>query len=63
VAFRLLGVTAAALTPKEGPGAQRPLFEDPERARDRRIDGAADAVRRRFGKDSVRRGGPGSRRR
>lgn len=63
VAFRLLGVTAAALTPKEGPGSQRPLFEDPERARDRRIDGAADAVRRRFGKDSVRRGGPGSRRR
>jgi DNA polymerase-4 len=61
--LRLLGVTAAALTPKEGPGAQRPLFEDPARERDRRIDRAADSVRDRFGKDSVRRGGSGSRRR
>jgi DNA polymerase-4 len=56
--LRLLGVTASALTPKEGPGAQRPLFEDPARERDRRIDRAADSVRDRFGKGAVRRGGP-----
>ncbi|MBM4105687.1 MAG: DNA polymerase IV [Phycisphaerae bacterium] len=60
--LRLLGVTASALTPKEGPGAQRPLFEDPSRERDRRIDRAADSVRDRFGRGSVQRGGPEPRR-
>ena len=60
--LRLLGVTASALTPKEGPGAQRPLFEDPARERDRRIDRAADSVRDRFGRGAVRRGGPEQRR-
>ena len=60
--LRLLGVTASALTPREGPGAQRPLFEDPVRERDRRIDRAADSVRHRFGKGAVRRGGPEPRR-
>lgn len=60
--LRLLGVTASALTPKEGPGAQRPLFEDPALERDRRIDRAADSVRDRFGRGAVRRGGPEPRR-
>jgi len=56
-ALRLLGLSVHEVRPKEGPGSQKPLFEDPRRERDRRIDAAADRVRGRFGPDAMRRGG------
>ncbi|MGH7507303.1 MAG: DNA polymerase Y family protein [Longimicrobiales bacterium] len=56
---RLIGVNASNLTPADG-GTQLTLFEDAattlETDRDRRLSHAADAARRRFGKDAIRPG-------
>jgi DNA polymerase-4 len=53
---RLIGVTAERLT--QGP-AQLDLFADPERERQQKLDAVADRINQRFGKRSIRRGGPG----
>jgi DNA polymerase-4 len=52
---RLIGVTAERLT--RGPG-QLHMFEDPEHERQKKLDAVADRINRRFGKRSIRRGGP-----
>ncbi len=51
---RLIGVAATRLSED---GAQLPLFGAAEVAKKRRLDRAVDALRDRFGADSVRRGG------
>ncbi|NJD09161.1 MAG: DNA polymerase IV [Gemmatimonadetes bacterium] len=59
IGTRLLGVAASGLVPA-GDAAQLGLFEA-ERAletdRDRRLDRTADAIRERFGRNSLKRGG------
>ena len=52
---RLIGVTAGRFTRGEG---QLDLFEEPARARKRRLDATVDEIRRRYGDESIRR--PGS---
>lgn len=54
---RLIGVTAERLS--HGPG-QLDLFADPEHERQRKVDAVADQINARFGKRSIRRGGPGA---
>ncbi|KPK84053.1 MAG: hypothetical protein AMJ81_06670 [Phycisphaerae bacterium SM23_33] len=53
--LRLLGVTAAQLVWQRG---QLPLFEEPERLKQRRLDQALDEIADRFGDEAVRRGPP-----
>jgi DNA polymerase-4 len=53
---RLIGVSVSQLQ-REGAG-QGGLFLDPEDERGRRVDRATDAIRERFGAESVRRGFP-----
>ena len=53
---RLIGVTAERLS--RGPG-QLDLFADPQHDRRRKLDAVADRINTRFGKRSIRRGGPG----
>ena len=53
---RLIGVTAERLS--SGPG-QLDLFTDQEHERQRKVDAVADRINARFGKRSIRRGGPG----
>ena len=53
---RLVGVTAERLS--AGPG-QLDLFADPDHERRRRVDAVADRINAKFGKRSIRRGGPG----
>ena len=53
---RLIGVTAERLS--QGPG-QLDLFADPARDRRRKLDSVADQINQKFGKRSIRRGGPG----
>jgi DNA polymerase-4 len=50
---RLLGMAATQLS---SGGGQMGLFEDPERRRQDRLDGAVDSINKRFGSQSVRRG-------
>jgi DNA polymerase-4 len=52
---RLVGVTAERLASGEG---QLDLFADPEHERKRKVDAVADRINQRFGKRSIRRGGP-----
>ena len=54
---RLIGVTAEKLSGGRG---QMDLFADPERERQRKVDAVADRINQRFGKRSIRRGGPGA---
>jgi nucleotidyltransferase/DNA polymerase involved in DNA repair len=51
---RLIGMTASKL--EDGAGAQLPLFEAEEDARERRLDAATDAICARFGRGSIHRG-------
>ena len=53
---RLIGVTAEKLSGGQG---QMDLFADPQRERRRKVDAVADRINQRFGKRSIRRGGPG----
>jgi DNA polymerase-4 len=53
---RLIGVTAERLS--RGPG-QLDLFADPHHDRRRKLDAVADQINTRYGKRSIRRGGPG----
>ena len=53
---RLIGVTAERLSPGQG---QLDLFTDPAHERQRKVDAVADRINARFGKRSIRRGGPG----
>ncbi|HEB60198.1 MAG TPA: DNA polymerase IV [Phycisphaeraceae bacterium] len=50
---RLIGAAATRLATHSG---QMPLFADPDRKRQQRLDIAADAVAQRFGKKAIRRG-------
>ena len=52
---RLIGFTAERLT--RGPG-QMDLFVDREHERQKKLDAVSDQINRRFGKRSIRRGGP-----
>lgn len=52
--IRLIGVTASHFDEPEG---QLGLFADPDREKQKRIDAVADQIARRFGNDSIRRGG------
>ncbi len=52
--LRLLGVTVSQLQGR--PGAQLPLFDDPDKAKDLRLDRTLDKIAGRFGDDAVRRG-------
>jgi DNA polymerase IV len=52
--LRLLGFGVSGLD--SGPGPQGMLFSDAEDDKQKRLDQAMDGIRRRFGKDSVRRG-------
>jgi DNA polymerase-4 len=54
--LRLLGVGASGLVP--GGPVQGDLFEGGWRARQQSLDRAVDAIRARFGSDSIRRGPP-----
>jgi hypothetical protein len=45
-----------AATQLSSGGGQMGLFEDPERRRQDRLDGAVDSINKRFGSQSVRRG-------
>src|SRR6185295_17261189 len=47
---RLIGVTATRLSHGEG---QLGLFTDPDAERQRRVDGAVDAITARFGKSAI----------
>jgi DNA polymerase IV len=51
---RLIGVTASQFSSREG---QLRLFADPEREKQQKIDAATDAIRLKFGKGAIRRGG------
>jgi len=52
--LRLPGVTVSQLQGR--PGAQLPLFDDVDKAKDLRLDRTLDKVAGRFGDDAVRRG-------
>ena len=52
---RLIGMAAERLGAQE----QMPLFVDPNREKQRRLDAAADRINQRFGKRAIRRGGTG----
>jgi DNA polymerase-4 len=52
---RLIGMAAERLGAQE----QMPLFADPNREKQRRLDAAADRINQRFGKRAIRRGGTG----
>lgn len=52
---RLIGMAAERLGTQE----QMPLFADPNREKQRRLDAAADRINQRFGKRAIRRGGTG----
>ena len=54
---RLIGVAAERLSARDT--GQLDLFPDPEHARQRKLDAVADQINQRFGKRSLRRGGPG----
>ncbi len=51
---RLIGMTAQRLGPGEG---QMDLFADPKKERQRKLDGVADQITRKFGDRAIRRGG------
>jgi DNA polymerase IV len=51
---RLIGVTAERLTGGEG---QLGLFTDPQKERQKKLDGVADQINEKFGKRAIRRGG------
>ena len=55
---RLIGLTATPLTPPTGTVDQPHLFTEPARTRARRLDATVDAIRQRFGKGTLHRGGP-----
>ena len=54
--LRLLGVTVSNLSSGSGGGRQLPLFEDPLRQRQRRLDETLDKISKRLGSDAIRRG-------
>ena len=60
---RLIGFTAERLSPAPAPGdsggGQMDLFVDPQRQKQQRVDAVADQIVARFGRQAVRRGGPG----
>jgi hypothetical protein len=51
---RLLGVSLSGFS---GAAEVEELFPDAEAARERRLDAATDALRRRFGESAIRRAG------
>ena len=52
---RLIGITAERLSTGEG---QLPLFQQPQKQRQKKLDSVADQINNKFGKRAIRRGGP-----